>query len=366
MTFLMSRRSFISAAAASVLASVARAEVAETPLRVRADKRDLLFGCAVQQDQLHDLPFMQAVARESNILVHETALKWDDVHPEPDRYHFFDADAIAVFASQRNMKLRGHTLCWYAVNPPWVEAKLAEKADERILTDHIERVMGHYRGRMHSWDVVNEALEPKEGHPEGLRKDSIWQKAFGTRYIEIAFHAARQADPNALLFYNDYFLEMDSAEHSARRAALLRLCETLRRKNVPIDAVGIQSHLQAYRQTYNEKIFAAFLSDIRSLGLKYMITEYDVADIDGPADINKRDAELASLTRRFMDVALDSSSCLGVLTWGLSDRYSWLSDPIWGSDYRWPDGQLSRGLPLDWNLKRKPMWYAIARALGSY
>ena len=171
MTFLMSRRSFITATAAGVLISRAHAEVSETPLRVRADKRGLLFGCAVQRDQLHDLPFMQAVARESNVLVHEGALKWGDVHPEPDRYHFSDADAIAVFASQRNMKLRGHTLCWYAVNPPWVEAQLAEKADERILTDHIEQVMGHYRGRMHSWDVVNEALEPNEGHPEGLRKE---------------------------------------------------------------------------------------------------------------------------------------------------------------------------------------------------
>ena len=155
---------------------------------------------------------------------------------------------------------------------------------------------------------------------------------------------------------------MDSAEHGARRAALLRLCEKLRQRNVPIDAVSIQSHLQAFRQTFNEKIFAAFLSDIRSLGLKYMITEYDVADIDGPADINKRDAEVASLTRKFMDVALNSSSCLGVLTWGLSDRYSWLSHPIWGRDYRWPDGQLSRGLPPDGNLRRKPMWDAIAKA----
>ncbi len=149
-----------------------------------------------------------------------------------------------------------------------------------------------------------------------------------------------------------------------RREALLRLCEKLKKKNVPVDAVGVQGHLQAFRQTFDDEIFGRFLSDLRSLGLKYMITEFDVADIGGPKDIAKRDAEVASLTRRFMQVALDTPACLGVLTWGLSDRYSWLSDRVWGASYAWPDGQLSRGLPLDADLKRKPMWTAIAEAFG--
>ena len=328
-------------------------------------KRDLCYGCAVQPEQLQDLPFMQAVAREANILVNEGDLKWDVVHPEPDRYDFARADQLLAFATQNRMQMRGHTLSWYAVNPPWLEAQLAEKPNERILTDHIAKVVGNYRGRMHSWDVVNEAIEPTEGHPDGLRVKSPWHQAFGPSYIETAFRAARQADPHALLFYNDYGIEEASSWNLRRRVSVLRLCEKLRAKRVPIDAIGIQAHLKAYRETFDEKIFARFIADIRSLGLKFMITEFDVADIGGPTDIAKRDAEVASLTRRFMDVALDSPACLGVLTWGLSDRYSWLSHPVWGRDYNWPDGQLSRGLPLDGNLQRKPMWYAIAKAFAA-
>jgi endo-1,4-beta-xylanase len=132
---------------------------------------------------------------------------------------------------------------------------------------------------------------------------------------------------------------------------------------VPVDAIGLQAHLRAFRDTFDEKQFSRFLADIRSLGFKIMVTELDVADIGGPVEIDKRDAEVASLTRRFLDVVFDSRICLGVLTWGISDRYSWLSEAAGG--YAWPDGQLSRGLPLDENFKRKPMWHAMANAFAA-
>lgn len=361
----ISRRGFLAAGAATLVAPSARSEE-EAALRTRAAKRGLLYGCAVEsQYLLRDIPYNQAVSREANILVPEYELKCHVVRAEPDRLDFKGANLIAALATQHKMQMRGHTLVWHAANAPWLVAQLAAKPSERILTDHIAMVAGYYRGRIHSWDVVNEAIEPKEGHPDGLRTKSPWYQAFGPSYIETAFHAARQADPNALLFYNDYFVEGSSSSHLRRRVALLRLCEKLLAKRVPIDAVGIQGHLEGFSEPFDEKIFARFLADIRSLGLKIMVTEFDVADIGGPADIVKRDAEVASLTRRFMDVLLDCPATIGMLTWGLSDRYSWLSSPIYGKEYNWPDGQLSRGLPLDGDLQRKPMWQAIAKAFGS-
>lgn len=361
----LTRRDFLGGSAAALVASSARSDE-EAPLGIRATKRGLLYGCAVQDHILmQDKPFSEAVVHEAKILVHEGGLKWPDVHPEPDRYDFTRGDWVVNFAALHEMKMRGHTLCWFAVNPPWVEAQLADSPNERILTDHIAKVAGHYRGRMHSWDVVNEAIEPTEGHPDGLRIKSPWYEAFGPSHIETAFYAAREADPDALLFYNDYFVEDASAGNMRRRVALLRLCEKLKAKRVPIDAVGIQGHLKRYHEPFDEKIFARFLADIRSLGLKIMVTEFDVADIGGPADIVKRDAEVASLTRRFMDVLLDCPATLGMLTWGLSDRYSWLSHPVWGKGYAWPDGQLSRVLPLDADLQRKPMWHAMAKAFSA-
>lgn len=366
MKSLLSRRDFLAAASAATLSPCWAHADDEPPLRVRASKKGLYYGCALHAEQLADEPFRDALIREANIVVHEGALKWEWVHPEEDRYDFSAANSLVEFAAKNDMKVRGHTLLWYAVNPPWVEARLASNPSERVFTDHIEKVAGYYRGRIHSWDVVNEALEPAEGHPDGLRiKSNPWFKAFGPSHIETAFYAARQADPNAMLFYNDYAVEAATSDNLRKRVALLRLCERLRAKRVPIDAVGIQGHLKAFREPFDERIFARFLADIRSLGLKVMVTEFDVADIGGPTDIVKRDAEVASLTRRFMDVLFDNPNTIGMLTWGLSDRYSWLSHPIWGADYRWPDGQLSRGLPLDGDLNRKPMWHAIAHSISS-
>src|SRR5471030_1204053 len=123
MRSMISRRNFLATGAAALATSPARSED-DAPLRVRAEKHGLYFGCAVQKEQFQDIPYMETVSREANILVSEGELKWPDVHPEPDRYDFTGADAIAKFAAQNKMQMRGHTLVWYASNPPWLEVEL--------------------------------------------------------------------------------------------------------------------------------------------------------------------------------------------------------------------------------------------------
>lgn len=365
-SIVVSRRKFLTGmSAACMLSSRPLGAKESAPLKSFATERGILYGCAIRSKNLSDVPFTDAVIRDAAIIVPESEMKWSTVQPEAGRFDFSFADQLAAFSAQNKMKMRGHTLVWHAANPNWLLEALKNAPRERILTDHIEKLVGHYRGRIHSWDVVNEAIEPSDGRADGLRVKSPWYQAFGTNYIDLAFHAARKADPDALLCYNDFGVEAAASWHAPRRKAVLQFCEKLLSKGVPLDVVGIQGHLKAYRETFDEDVFSRFLFDIRSLGLKIMVTEHDVADIGGPFNIFKRDADVARLTRRFLDVVLDCPATIGVLTWGLSDRYSWLSDPVWGKRYCWPDGQLSRGLPLDASLLRKPMWYAMADAFVS-
>jgi endo-1,4-beta-xylanase len=346
--------------AAAAFATFEPALADEPSLRQLAAQKGLLYGCAASSNFLAaDAPFAALVAEQAGILVPERELKQYVVQKKEGAWDFSGAEALAAFAAKNGQKFRGHTLVWASALPPWLEQKLGDNPSESLLTDMIARECGQFRGRVHSWDVVNEAVVPGFFHPDGLQTSSPWYRAFGESYIATAFHAAREADPHALLFYNDYSVEMRESWQGGRRTAILNLLEKLKKQGVPIDGFGVQGHLKPFLEHFDEEIFAAFLRDIAGLGLKIMITELDATDHPGPADPAQRDVAIASLTRRFLDVSLDNSATIGVLTWGLSDRYSWLSmDP----SRKWPDGQLSRGLPYDGDLKPKPMREAIAAA----
>ncbi|PZU69647.1 MAG: 1,4-beta-xylanase, partial [Sphingobium sp.] len=309
-----------------------------------------------------DAGFTQAVAQECNILVQEYELKRGTTEPKPGQYDFSGADQIIDFAQKHDMRARGHALVWYSAQPKWLEPALQAASDrgrQKLMTSYITTAMPRYAGRIQEWDVVNEALEPNDGRADGMRADSMWMQALGEHYIDIAFHTARETDPKATLFLTDYGIEHDSPRCERRRTAMLKLLDRLKARDVPIDAIGIQGHLKPYKEGFNERRFADFLDQLRGYGLKLEITEFDIADIGGPPNPAKRDSEVASVGRAFIDVALDNPAMQAVLCWGLSDRYSWLSNY---KDYKWPDGQLSRGLPLDGSLRRKPLWDAIAAA----
>ena len=143
---------------------------------------------------------------------------------------------------------------------------------------------------------------------------------------------------------------------------MLKLLDRLMARGAPIDAVGIQGHLKPYKEKFSERQFASFLRTLSGYGLKLSITEFDIADRGGPPSPDKRDREVAAVAKAFLDVALDNPAMDSILCWGLSDRYSWLSN---FPEYKWPDGQLSRGLPLDGGMARKPLWDAIAAAFDA-
>ncbi|MGH6612743.1 endo-1,4-beta-xylanase [Sphingomonas sp.] len=363
----MNRRGFLAGVAATLpTVALAQAKPGGAPspgLAQHARRSGRSFGCAIRSSQFaKDPAFIAAVVREANVVVQEGELKRSVTQPAPGRFNFAGADKIIDFAMQHGMAARGHTLAWYAANPPWLEGALRSaplRGRVALLTGYINVAMRRYAGRISEWDVVNEAIEPKQNRADGMRDQSMWLQTMGERYIDLAFRTARRADPKARLFLTDFGLEHDSRRCEQRRNAMLRLLDRLMSRQVPIDALGIQGHLKPYREGFNQRVFADFLERVRGFGLRIAITEFDLADLGGPPDIAKRDAEIAAVARAFLDVALASPAVDSVLTWGLSDRYSWLSTY---DGYRWPDGQPSRGLPLDINLRRKPLWSAIAAA----
>ena len=181
------------------------------------------------------------------------------MQPKPTGFTFSGADHVMAFAQRNSQKVRGHTLCWYTANPDWLPDALqstAMPAREKILTDYIDIVVRRYAGRMHSWDVVNEAVNPDDWQWDGMRSSSMWFQAFGEDYISLAFHAARQADPHTPLFLNDYSVENNVRWNEKRRTAVLKLLDRLKAKNVPIDGFGIQGHLKPYRDSFDQEVFA--------------------------------------------------------------------------------------------------------------
>jgi endo-1,4-beta-xylanase len=289
--------------------------------------------------------------------VPENELKWAIAEPQPGQFNFAPADSLLAFASEHNMKFRGHTLVWHKQIPKWAGVGDAAAVRPQLLS-HIAGEVAHYRGHADSWDVVNEAIEPKDGRADGLR-NTLWLKALGPQYIDLAFRAAAEADPNALLVLNDYDLEADSPAYDRRRAAILALATRLKNSGVPIQALGIQAHLDA-TEKFNPAKFAAFLNAISALGLKIFITEMDVADRGLPANVDTRDRLVAQTYAQFLNVALRNPAVTAVLTWGLSDRYTWLK-----SEKPRNDGLPVRPLPLDENLRPKPAWTAMSQAFAS-
>ena len=334
-------------------------------LRELAAQKGLVFGTTISAAQIAgDRPFIDLVRQEAGLVVAENEMKWQVMNrgaPGDDDYG--PADAIAAFAAANDLVLRGHNLLWYHRTPEWFFDLPSARAQERAVVDHIEQLTGRYRGRIHSWDVVNEPIEPKDGRPDGLRT-AVFLETLGAEYIDLAYRAARRGDPGARLVVNEYDIELDAPEHEARRIALLRLLERMQRSGTPVDAVGIQAHLTAVGgPPFSATRLRRFLADIASLGLTIQITELDVTDENAPADVTVRDGLVADAYRRFLDAALDQPAVKMVVTWGLSDRHSWIvRRETYQAKWR-TDDATSRPLPFDADLEPKPAFDAIAQAL---
>jgi endo-1,4-beta-xylanase len=338
-------------------------------LRAHAIAHNLLFGAAVVPSLL-DVegfaagkstdPYTLMFASQANILVAENAMKWGALRPSADKFDFTQADRMMRFAALAGQRVRGHNLCWHESVPAWLKTTANKDNARQILTQHIQTVAGHFRGQLHSWDVVNEAIHPPDGLPDGLRK-TLWLDLIGPDYIELAFRTAAAADPQAKLTYNDYNIELDTPEQITKRDAVLALLRRFKAKGVPIQAVGVQSHLQATGPQPGKGL-VDFIREAASMNLEVFITEMDVNTHAVPGDADAQDAAVAAVYRDYLRLVLAEANVPIALTWGLDSGHSWLNSPH-GDQSKRPDGTPQRPLPFDQNFQPTPSFVALRQAL---
>lgn len=351
------------AAAFSPLAALAGEDGS---LAAVAARQGLKFGTAVGSRGLANADYRALVERECAVITPENAMKWIPLAPAPDRFTFEEADRYAAWAAKTGKDLRGHTLFWPRQDrlPEWLKAydfgpRPVEECD-RVVGRHVATVAKRYARRVGSFDVVNEAVDPNTG---GMR-ESVLSKASGGlgRLIALSFQLAREAAPKAQLVYNDY---MDWGTGSEKhRAGVLRLLEALKKGDVPVDALGIQAHVTVPADTgavqRRERDWRAFLDEVTGMGYGLLVTEFDVDDRDIEGDAAARDRQVADYGKAWSQIVLSYPQTSAFVTWGLSDRFSWLD-----SFRPRADGQHKRGCLYDDDFRAKPLRAAMLEAFAA-
>jgi GH35 family endo-1,4-beta-xylanase len=337
-----------------------------TTLRDAASHLGLLMGAAADAGEFGypdplttDPLYASTLSAQYSMLEPENAMKWNPIHPAENTYAFQFADELVAFANQNNMKIRGHNLVWNSYNPDWINEIAATGTTAEMskqLQQHIQTVVSHYKGQVFAWDVVNEAIDDSATGIGTTLKDSIWYNQpgiglAGTGYIEQAFRWAHEADPNALLFYNDY----NVYEPGAKFQAMFNMLQDFVSRGVPIDGVGLQMHIETNGWP-NLQSLAQVISQIGSLGLQVHITEMDVSlpvSASGTASPSDLQAQ-ATTYQQVLAVCLSTPDCTAFQTWGFTDKHSWIpaSNPGLGA-----------ALPFDINYQPKPAFGSLLNGL---
>ncbi len=290
-------------------------------LRTEASGHGVLVGAAVRLNPfVSEDVYRQTLAGVFNELVAENAMKWDSIHPERHRYNFCGGDSLVAFAETNGMSVRGHTLLWHNQLPQWLTGGAFSRNELiGILRDHVFRVAGHYRGKIKEWDVLNEAFET-----DGSLRHTLFLDTIGPEYIDMVFRWTHEADPEALLVYNDYGAEVINPKSTA----ILEYIKGMLERGVPIDGIGFQGHIGLLtngRPSKGELLenFARF----RDLGLNISLTEIDVIlpVENGQATAGNLQYQ-AGVFRDLLEACLESGSCSSFVTWGFTDKHSWIPE----------------------------------------
>ncbi|WP_315974646.1 endo-1,4-beta-xylanase [Micromonospora sp. MA102] len=277
------------------------ANAAASTLGAAAAQSGRYFGTAIAAGRLGDSTYTTIAGREFNMVTAENEMKPDATEPQRGQFNFSSGDQIYNWATQRGMKVRGHTLAWHAQQPGWMQS-LGGSSLRQAMIDHINGVMAHYKGKLAYWDVVNEAF-----NEDGSRRQSNLQST-GNDWIEVAFRTARNADPSTRLCYNDYNIENWSY---GKTQGVYNMIRDFKSRGVPIDCVGLQTHFTGGSSLPGN--FQTTLSSFAALGVDVALTEVDVT--------NASTSQYAGLTQACMNVP----RCVGITVWGVRDSDSWRS-----------------------------------------
>ncbi len=339
--------------------AVAAPDARPPTLAEAARATGLVFGAAGGEALFTDPAYRALFLEQAAIFTPENALKFGALQPERGRFTFEAADALVDAARARGLLVRGHTLMWNDWPPSWLKA-LSRRETVRAFDAYLDRVVPHFAGRLHSWDVVNEPFWLGADRP-GTFRPGPWFDAMGADYIFRAFDRAAALDPQAKLVLNEAFTERSDPVGLAVRRALLQLVDRIQDKGLKLDAIGLQGHLTPII-AYDDAGFVDFLHEIARRKLDIYITEFDVDDEGYPDDVGRRDEAVGRRAGAFLKAVLTVPAVKMVVTWGLADRYTWWREP----DIMAAHGliHLPRPLPYDDLLRPKPMRDAMIEAFG--
>lgn len=315
-------------------------------LRSLADRRHLLIGTAVEDAALTgEADYASKLADQFNLVVPENATKWDATEAQPGKFDFSGGDRLLAFAEQHHMQMKGGMLVWYFQNPPWVQdATFTRDQAIAVLRDHIHAVVGHFKGKVVSWDVVN---EPFDDAGTKLR-DNVWLRSIGSDYIAMAFRFAREADPKVKLYLNDFDVNMPGTKTDK----MIQMALDLKAQGVPIDGLGSQFHVFPGVTSIDFAKVKARMKQVNDAGLDFEVSEWDMGlKLPAtPADLDRQ----AGLAKGLMQACLAASRCPMFIVWGFTDRHNWIPSqkPGYGA-----------ATISDEQLNPKPSWNALVEAL---
>ncbi len=321
------------------------------------------IGAAVNPFLLQtDSAYRRVVETEFNSITSENVLKWAAVHPAENKFDFSKGDTLAEFALSHHIRFHGHNLCWYQYNPKWLSSFKGDSAAwERLFKTHIQTVVSHYKGKVASWDVVNEAfhndgtLRSEKNTPDNKPDDGcIWARNLGIDYIARAFQYAHEADPDALLFYNDY----DQEIYPGKLRSIINMVNYFKKRGVPINGIGIQMHINIL--TPKDGITNA-IKQLANTGLKIHIAELDISvnprndpNIIYSDSLQNLQSSLFAFVVQQYKLLVPKEQQYGITTWNVGDADSWIRPTYKKKD--WP-------LLFDDSYAKKPVYYAFINAL---
>ncbi|HEX6470688.1 MAG TPA: endo-1,4-beta-xylanase [Streptosporangiaceae bacterium] len=327
---------------AGVIAGIVTAPASRAAggLGAAANAQGRTFGAAVAQSHLSEAQYVSTWDNEFSGFTPENEMKWDTTEPSQGQFNFGAADQLVSHAQGAGMKIRGHTLVWHNQLPGWVSG-LSGSAVQTAMNNHINGVMGHFKGKIAYWDVVNEAF-----NEDGTRRSDVFQQQLGNGYIETAFRTARAADPNAKLCYNDFNIEGQNAKSNA----VFAMVQDFKSRGVPIDCVGFQSHFIVGQIPGD---LQANMQRFANLGVDINITELDIRmpTPASSANLQTQANNYATVVRACLAV----SRCTSITTWGITDKFSWVPGTFSGQ---------GAALLFDENYNKKPAYTSVLNALG--
>ena len=344
---------------AALLGAGLSSSFADETIRDLAKERGRFIGTILNSEWFNDAiepEFEEIHKTQFNVVVAENEMKFDATEPSENEFNFAKGDKMVEYAQANGLRVRGHALAWHSQVPGWVNNYSGQKEKLlSVLKNHIDNVVGHWKGKIAEWDVVNEAINDDYNH-DWRSTGSVWYEGIGPEFLDSAFVWAHAADPDAELCYNDYAVEWGINEGS-KAGFVLEQVKRWKANGIPITCVGTQTHIEIAHETTPQNV-RAFAKALAELDVTLNITELDIGFPKGSAGkLTAADYEKQGhLYRQFMDVFLEEPNMGEFVIWGLTDAHSWLDEQ---------QGK-TEGLLYDKKYKPKPAYDSIMVSLKAH